>query len=92
MSRELADHLKYYAEIGVDGVSRDAKWRQRAATEPFDSVDAAPGDVNLAQGTIDNDDTLTSSKPTSGQIVVVVNCARSAARRSSLASAIRKRD
>ena len=31
MSRELADHLKYYAEIGVDGVSRDPKWRQRAA-------------------------------------------------------------
>ena len=29
MSRELADHLKYYAEIGVDGVSRDATWRQR---------------------------------------------------------------
>jgi uracil-DNA glycosylase len=31
MSRELADHLQYYAEIGVDGVSRDPKWRQRAA-------------------------------------------------------------
>jgi uracil-DNA glycosylase len=30
MSRELADHLKYYEEMGVTGVSRDAKWRQRA--------------------------------------------------------------
>ena len=30
MSRELADHLKYYEEIGVAGVSRDAKWRKRA--------------------------------------------------------------
>src|SRR5687768_4048675 len=30
MSRELADHLKYFAEIGVEGVSRDPKWRQRA--------------------------------------------------------------
>ena len=30
MSRELADHLKYYEEIGVTGVSRDPKWRQRA--------------------------------------------------------------
>ena len=28
MSRELADHLKYYEEIGVTGVSRDPKWRQ----------------------------------------------------------------
>jgi len=32
MSRELADHLKYYEEIGVTGVSRDSKWRQRADT------------------------------------------------------------
>jgi len=31
MSRELSDHLKYFEEIGVDGISRDAKWRQRAA-------------------------------------------------------------
>jgi uracil-DNA glycosylase family 4 len=58
MSREISDHLKYYAEIGVDGVSRDPKWRTRAATEPFDSVDAASGDVHLAQGTIYNDDNL----------------------------------
>ena len=27
MSRELADHLQYYAELGVTGVSRDPKWR-----------------------------------------------------------------
>ena len=31
MSRELADHLQYFADIGVAGVSRDAKWRVRAA-------------------------------------------------------------
>ena len=30
MSREVADHLKYYEEIGVTGISRDPKWRQRA--------------------------------------------------------------
>ena len=29
MSRELADHLKYYEEIGVTGVSRDPKWSRR---------------------------------------------------------------
>jgi len=40
MSRELADHLKYFAEIGVEGVSRDPKWRKRAHdVEP----DVAPG-------------------------------------------------
>ena len=29
MSREVADHLKYYEEIGVTGISRDPKWRDR---------------------------------------------------------------
>ena len=44
MSRELADHLKYYAEMGVAGVSRDATWRARAtaldAPGPLDALDA----------------------------------------------------
>jgi uracil-DNA glycosylase family 4 len=31
MSRELADHLQYFSEIGVTGISRDPKWRNRAA-------------------------------------------------------------
>jgi DNA polymerase len=61
MSRELADHLQYFQEMGVAGVSRDGKWRERAITpapaavpEPFDSHDSAGG-VVLAQ---DHDDTL----------------------------------
>jgi uracil-DNA glycosylase family 4 len=54
MSRELADHLKYFEEIGVSGVSRDPKWRKRDASAPFDSNDSASG-VILAQG---NDDSL----------------------------------
>ena len=53
MSRELADHLKYYEEIGVTGVSRDPKWRQRDAGAPFDSNDSASG-VILAQGKNDS--------------------------------------
>ena len=40
MSRELADHLKYYEEIGVTGVSRDAKWRQRADAQVGDGYQA----------------------------------------------------
>ena len=39
MSRELADHLKYYEEIGVTGVSRDPKWRKR---------EMVPGTVEIA--------------------------------------------
>ncbi len=34
MSREIADHLRYYAELGVTGLSRDAKWRARADAVP----------------------------------------------------------
>ena len=57
MSRELADHLQYYAEIGVTGISRDPKWRTRISADgarpisaPFDSHDSA-SEVTLAQGT-----------------------------------------
>jgi DNA polymerase len=50
MSRELSDHLKYFEEIGVDGISRDVAWRRRAAepVAPFDSGDSASG-VAFAQ-------------------------------------------
>jgi DNA polymerase len=52
----FADHLKYFAEIGVEGISRDQRWRVRhaAPNEPFDSHASASG-VVLAQ---DNDDSL----------------------------------
>ena len=61
MSRELADHLRYFAEMGVDGVSKDATWRLRTAAPvtPFDSGDSASG-VALAQG--NGGDTLEAIK------------------------------
>jgi uracil-DNA glycosylase family 4 len=48
MSREIAEHLRYFAEMGVDGVSKDVKWRQRPdAVNPPDGghhqTDVAPG-------------------------------------------------
>ena len=27
--RQLAEHLRFYQEIGIDGISRDVKWRER---------------------------------------------------------------
>jgi uracil-DNA glycosylase len=45
---DLAEHLRFYQELGVTGVSRDAKWRRResstaAASEPEPgAADAAP--------------------------------------------------
>jgi uracil-DNA glycosylase family 4 len=46
MSRELADHLKYFEEIGVTGVSRDPKWRQRG-----DGLSGASGFSRIVQTT-----------------------------------------
>ena len=65
MSREIAEHLRYFAEIGVEGVSKDVKWRQRGAAASFDSDDvSASGNVILAQ---DNDDSLDRIKDDIGQ-------------------------
>jgi hypothetical protein len=30
MSREIADHLRYFADMGLTGLSRDPAWRERA--------------------------------------------------------------
>jgi DNA polymerase len=61
--RALADHLRYFAEIGVDGISRDPQWRHRGsapgAPPPFDSTTgAASGAAGLAQGNDDNLDRI----------------------------------
>ena len=42
MSREVADHLQYFAEIGVDGVSKDANWRRRSATPQVPELPQVP--------------------------------------------------
>jgi len=36
--QDLANHLRFFQELGVAGVSRDSKWRTRAST-PVESVD-----------------------------------------------------
>jgi DNA polymerase len=49
MSREIADHLRYYQELGVDGVSRDPAWRQRGSTTSVPPSDLRP--LNRSAGT-----------------------------------------
>ena len=46
MSREIAEHLRYFAEMGVEGVSKDVKWRQRAMVS--DTVAESPADSSVA--------------------------------------------
>ena len=41
--RSLTEHLKYFQELGVNGVSRDPTWRERASVVAGESVDASPG-------------------------------------------------
>jgi DNA polymerase len=48
--RALAEHLKFFQELGVTGVSRDASWRVRGE-DAVPVHDPAPADV-----TIDSDD------------------------------------
>jgi uracil-DNA glycosylase family 4 len=41
MSREVADHLRYYAELGVTGLSRDPGWRERTDDDARPVADAS---------------------------------------------------
>ena len=34
MSRDLADHLRFYQDLGVAGISRDPVWRRRSTSVP----------------------------------------------------------
>ena len=47
MSHELADHLKFFVDLGVDGVSRDAGWRTRTSAQALSGI---PGDRPRAEG------------------------------------------
>lgn len=51
--RALREHLRYYAELGVTGISRDAAWRER--------VDAAV--VHASEPTTDDEHRLEHSRP-----------------------------
>jgi uracil-DNA glycosylase family 4 len=34
LTGQIADHLRHFSELGVDGISRNAAWRRRAADTP----------------------------------------------------------
>jgi DNA polymerase len=41
-SRQIANHLRFYQDLGVNGVNRDPKWRRRAASPASESVSPVP--------------------------------------------------
>lgn len=50
MSREIADHLRYFADMGVTGLSRDPAWRERADKGPDNVVSGVPVHRRLGDG------------------------------------------
>jgi DNA polymerase len=44
LRREIAEHLRFFGEIGVDGISRDSAWRRRASAGEA----AAEAEANLS--------------------------------------------
>ena len=47
---QLTEHLRYFEELGVTGISRDAGWRQRGTANPAAGDSATvPADVNAAE-------------------------------------------
>lgn len=64
MSREIADHLRYYADLGVTGLSRDPNWRVRAAASPATDAISEPGSLGTpgTLGTLGTSGTLEDIK------------------------------
>ena len=65
MSHELSDHLRYFAELGVSGVSRSAEWRTRpdmAATSQAGAVNAAAESPGAAAASDADGNTLLAIK------------------------------
>ena len=53
MDRELAEHLRFFEELGVSGISRDVAWRTRApaaSARPPSPVVADPEPPSLPEG------------------------------------------
>ena len=44
---DLAAHLRYYEEMGVQGISRDARWRQRGAATNAPNARNVPNAPNV---------------------------------------------
>ena len=47
---QLTEHLRFFEDLGVEGVSRDPIWRRRAGVTPDSAVPSSPGDAPEAAG------------------------------------------
>ena len=65
MSHEFADHLKFFQDLGVDGISRDPAWRTRATSDPAGRPPSPPADLR-PQPSTSVPSTGGSASPTGG--------------------------
>ena len=42
---QLTEHLRFFEELGVEGVSRDPRWRRRGAAEPLATTSSPAGET-----------------------------------------------
>jgi DNA polymerase len=65
---QLADHLQFYGEVGVAGVSRDQRWRRRGSAEPPESRDRVTDpDVPVIQIARSSQDALAAIRAEIGE-------------------------
>lgn len=60
---DLAAHLRVFADLGVQGISRDPAWRVRAAADPETSLDADPLGTTPPDGAPDEGVPVTGELP-----------------------------
>jgi uracil-DNA glycosylase len=52
MSRDIAEHLRFFQELGVTGISRDPAWRSRVFTEVTPPAMSMPAEEAVAAGRV----------------------------------------
>lgn len=69
LAGQVREHLRFFAELGVEGVSRDATWRQRPAGREHQREADAPAETKAAsadlagQGTVPDEADVSGAAP-----------------------------
>ena len=64
--RDLADHLRFFEELGVRGISRDARWRERGGARTGTTGTTGTTDTTGAAEPPADDDSLAAIRETIG--------------------------
>jgi uracil-DNA glycosylase len=70
--RELAEHLRFYEELGVTGISRDARWRRRSADDAPGAIATPVSETPQPLAERSTSTPAAADPPSSAQILVSV--------------------